>query len=299
MLALILIGCAHRIPAPAELGEPPRPAPTGTVQVCWIETARGTLPRGLAVARGHLSENPPSTASGIVIRHATGSWLIDGGLAREVEAHIDETRGFTRFALSTSVAGFEERVSLPDALRAAGVEPATLIGAIPTHAHYDHLGGLLDVEVPIRAPATELAAVAADPHIALPSEAAGLLARGTPLPLPDGPVLYWPESADLFGDGSAVVVPLPGHTPGSLGVLLALESGARAFLVGDTVWLREGYERREPKSWLAGSFDSDADQNDLQIARLWALHQAWPELAIVPAHDRRQWEAAFGAPGCR
>lgn len=69
-------------------------------------------------------------------------------------------------------------------------------------------------------------------------------------------------------------------------------------LAGDTVWVREGYEQRAPMSWLASSFDGDGAQNDRQIARLWALHQAMPALTILPAHDRRQWEAVFGSPGC-
>jgi hypothetical protein len=64
------------------------------------------------------------------------------------------------------------------------------------------------------------------------------------------------------------------------------------------VWVREGYELREPKSWLAESFDADHDATNLQIARLAALHAADPDLIILPAHDRRQWDAVFGGADC-
>jgi hypothetical protein len=64
------------------------------------------------------------------------------------------------------------------------------------------------------------------------------------------------------------------------------------------VWVREGYERREPKAWITTSFDSDRAGTDLQIQRLWALHEADPSLVILPSHDRRVWFEAFGQTGC-
>ena len=49
--------------------------------------------------------------------------------------------------------------------------------------------------------------------------------------------------------------------------------------------------------WTAG-FDADPEGTATQIARLWQLHQQSPEVVILPAHDRRAWVEAFGAPGC-
>ncbi len=47
------------------------------------------------------------------------------------------------------------------------------------------------------------------------------------------------ESLDLFGDGRLVLVPLPGHTPGSVGLFVTLDSGRRLFFSGDTSWRLE------------------------------------------------------------
>jgi hypothetical protein len=47
-----------------------------------------------------------------------------------------------------------------------------------------------------------------------------------------------------------------------VGVWFRHPAGHEVLLVGDAVWVREGYEAREPKSWLAGSF-GDADQQAL------------------------------------
>ena len=43
---------------------------------------------------------------------------------------------------------------------------------------------------------------------------------------------------DLFGDGRIVLIPLPGHTPGTTGVLAALDKSGTFLLASDTVSLR-------------------------------------------------------------
>jgi N-acyl homoserine lactone hydrolase len=61
--------------------------------------------------------------------------------------------------------------------------------------------------------------------------------------------LQWVEltgERDLFGDGSIVITPTPGHTPGHQSVIVRLDSGVFV-LVGDAHWLPEKMrERRVP-----------------------------------------------------
>lgn len=302
-MLLLLLACAHHIADPGPLNPAPdSPAATPELKVCWVEFSRGNLPHGLVVARGLVEEDLESTASGLLLVHPRGSWLIDGGPVTDLERELSEVRGLPRLLLKQSAKSWE-RVSSPvDALAALGVEASSLTGAIPTHGHYDHLGGLLELEhVPIVLPQAEIDLAAASTErgdVILAPEARALLPRAKPAPFEPEALLLWPERWDLFGDNSAVVFPMPGHTPGSVGARVVLPDGRRLLLVGDTVWVREGYEHREPKSWLAGAFDSDQEQNDLQIARLHALHQADPGLVILPAHDRRVWVKLFGQPGC-
>ena len=40
----------------------------------------------------------------------------------------------------------------------------------------------------------------------------------------DTPYEIYPQSLDLYKDGSIVLVPLPGHTPGSVGVFINLDA---------------------------------------------------------------------------
>lgn len=300
-MLLLLVACAHHIADPGPLLARPDPAAVApTLKVCWVEFARGRLPHGFAVAHGALREDPEATQSGLLLVHPGGSWLLDGGSAAELDAHLSEVHGLRRFFLGRAAAGWTEVAAPADAVRAAGVDPAHLTGAIPTHGHFDHIGGLLDLPgVPIWLPEPELAAArAGGGAVFLPAEARALLPRTQVLTLPDGPFRYWAESRDLYGDGSVVLFAMPGHTPGSLGARVHLPDGRTVLLVGDTVWVREGYEQREPKGSLAASFDADGDLNDTQIQRLWSLHRDDPAVAILPAHDRRAWVDTFGAPGC-
>ena len=92
----------------------------------------------------------------------------------------------------------------------------------------------------------------------------------------------------MYGDGSIIVVPAPGHTPGSVIIFVTLYDGARYALVGDLVWQLEGITLREERPWLIRQFaDSDAAGTRQNLLRMIAIKERLPELIIVPAHDIR------------
>ena len=299
MLFLLLSACTRHIPAPLD-EVAPLPASSASVGLCWVEFATGNLPRGVVAAHHVVEEDVVSTASGLLVVHGDRRWLLDGGYAEDLSGHLSEVHGLMGLFVRKSAKDWARVATPTAALAALGGAPE---GLIASHGHYDHLGGLLDLpELPVWLPADEIAlaqaAVDGERSSIFPGEAAALLPRAQAIPFGGPSVGPWPTSWDLFGDGSVRLLPMPGHTPGSVGTLIQLADGRRVLHVGDAVWVREGYEAREPKAWLAGSFDSDHPQADLQIQRLWQLHQADPELLILPAHDRRQWEAIFLQSGC-
>ena len=85
-----------------------------------------------------------------------------------------------------------------------------------------------------------------------------------------------------------MVVPAPGHTPGSVIVFVALPSRRRYAFVGDLVWQREGITEREERPWLFRSLaDEDPEGVRGSILRMAAIAARFPELVLVPAHDAR------------
>ena len=103
-----------------------------------------------------------------------------------------------------------------------------------------------------------------------------------------GPYLGFPASHDIYGDGAIVVVPAPGHTPGSVIIFLKLPNGPRYAFVGDLVWQLEGITLREERSWLVRQFaESDEEGTRKNLLHIIAIKQRLPELIIVPAHDMR------------
>jgi glyoxylase-like metal-dependent hydrolase (beta-lactamase superfamily II) len=103
-----------------------------------------------------------------------------------------------------------------------------------------------------------------------------------------GPYLGFPKSHDVWGDGSIVVVPAPGHTPGSIIVFVNLPNAKRYAFLGDLVWQTEGVTQREEKPWptrLLVDFDAQGVRESL--LRVVALHERYPEIVLVRAHDAR------------
>lgn len=73
------------------------------------------------------------------------------------------------------------------------------------------------------------------------------------------PLAYWfsgagkldevKGDADIFGDGSVVMLNLPGHTPGHHGLLVRLSKFGYVLLSGDVAHFRENYESSGLPSW--------------------------------------------------
>jgi glyoxylase-like metal-dependent hydrolase (beta-lactamase superfamily II) len=255
---------------------------------CWIETGE---------TFGNFSF--ASTAGSILIRHPAGDLLMDTGSS----SHFDEEiRGypFSTWLKLRSLAGqLTPKIPLPELLRRAGEDPARVRWAILSHAHLDHAGGLMDLPPAPVLLASEELRFAADPKV----QAKGyvIAAHTQKFPPINAPTLQFAprpyeifdESADLYGDGSVVVVPLRGHTPGSVGIFVSLAPGRRLFYVGDAVDDERGFEERVGKSLILQDSDNDAAGANEIVARLNELHKKVPELAIIPAHGRSAYLKFF------
>jgi N-acyl homoserine lactone hydrolase len=89
---------------------------------------------------------------------------------------------------------------------------------------------------------------------------------------------------DLFGDGSVVLIPLPGHTPGMTVALVGLDESGQFLLASDAAAveanLTEGYA---PKN----SWDLDKAVSAIDEIRRMREHGA----TVIYGHDDAQWRS--------
>lgn len=64
------------------------------------------------------------------------------------------------------------------------------------------------------------------------------------------------DRKDVFGDGSVVMISLPGHTPGHHGLLVRLEEMGYVLLTGDVTHFHENYANDGVPTWNANRADS-------------------------------------------
>jgi len=259
----------------------------GSVDVALsvLPTARVETQHGLSVRGASVTAPLTSAMVAFVVDHPRGRLLIDAGMGRNGVAHVATTP-----MLMQLIVDLELEHGTADALAAHGVEPADLDGVLLTHSHWDHVSGLEDLPgVPVWTTVEEKAYLAHDEGALLYRQ----IDEAQPidlhvLVLDDGPYGPFERSLDWFDDGSVVVVPMPGHTPGSIGVFVNLASGPRYLFIGDTAWAGEGVSWPAEKPWIARRLvDKDAEGVRSQLDVLHRLARQQPELVVVPAHDER------------
>jgi N-acyl homoserine lactone hydrolase len=232
--ALLLATC---LPAPLALPAAlaaalPRslPAASPPAEMALYQLPTAVIPRNAAVAyRGGSPRDKRMFAmTAVLVRHPRGDLLIDTGLGRRVEAQFAQLPFLFR-----AMSPYQRKEAAVDQLRAVGYDPRQLRAILLTHAHWDHVSGIPDF------PGTPVWVTARERRYISEGGVVTVVARSLPsvqyreYGFEAKPYLGFPTSHDVHGDGSVVVVPAPGHTPGSVIIFLTPPRGPRYAMVGD------------------------------------------------------------------
>lgn len=231
---------------------------------------------------------PPRPINVYVIEHDQGLILFDTGQDRA--SVTDEKyfpRGFTGL-IYDRLARFDigEQDTLTAQLAALGYAPRDVGTAILSPLHQDHIGGLPELTgANLLVSAAEWAELARPgpelrgflrTHIQFP----GLKWRQFSLEPTDDPDLApFTESLDVTGDGSVVLLPTPGHTAGSVSLLVRRGSRPPLLLVGDLTYGADILQRGQVPG--VGRRRQLADST----RKVLALQEQQPGLIVLPAHD--------------
>lgn len=221
--------------------------------------------------RSELFDLPVSSA---LIRHKQGNVLFDTGCHPDVVEHAEERWGPLAKVMKPVMSAAE---TLLPSLACVGLEPGDIDIVVNSHLHSDHCGcNEFFRKATVLMHAKEFEA-ANSPT----AEAAGYLRKdwdcGQPIETLTG-------ERDLFGDSSLVLLPLPGHTPGTLAALVNLDRDGQFLLASDTVSLRQ-------------SLDTDtAPRNTWNVE---ALLKSFAEVrrieksgaTVICGHDDQQWQS--------
>ncbi|MDB5985378.1 MAG: fold metallo-hydrolase [Nevskia sp.] len=265
---------------------PQASAPAG-LRFALIKTADAKTLQAFTYAGGSPFKTAGINHIAVLVEHPQGRFLFDTGLGTEVEKQFATIPFWARPFLA-----FDNLHPAVGQLTAAKVAAPDRI--ILSHAHWDHasaLGDFPDAKVWVT-PAEKRFIDSGHPPTVLPTQFQFPAERWHLYELSSGPYAGFDRSLDLFGDGSAVLLPLPGHTPGSVGLLLSVPSGQRYFFVGDLAWNSAGITGPHRKFSLASKIvDLDAETNWQVLLQVRGLLDANPGLHVVPAHDTATHDA--------
>lgn len=223
-----------------------------------------------------------------LIKHKDGLVLFDTGLDPALETNRNYiSQAIGRF-LVKRIFRFEigPEDKLGRVLEANGVDGSDIQKAVISHLHFDHVGGISDIpQAELLVSASEWAQLSKPSperewilreHIELPGAkwiSINFEQRGDPL------CALFGGSYDVMGDSSLVLLPTPGHTPGSISMLVQSSFAPPILLIGDLAY--------SARAIMADQVPGTGDAHQLRktYAKVRQLKEDIPDLLIVPSHD--------------
>lgn len=237
-----------------------------------LPCGRLRMRKSIFLPQAERSETIELPVSSALLRHAQANVLFDTGCHPAVP---EDPEGRWGGLAKLMVPIMQPGEHVLTGLAGLGLSPDDIDVVVNSHLHPDHCGcNAFFRKATFLIHTDELAAARAPG-----SEASGYLTADWDQPMPIDEVK---GQRDMFGDGRIVLLPLPGHTPGSLGALAQLERSGTFMLAGDTVSLRETLDTGIiPRN----TWNADALAKSLAEVRRIEASGA----TILCSHDAGQW----------
>lgn len=223
-----------------------------------------------------------------LIEHKDGLVLFDAGLDPAVDTDPNYISNpivrFFRHKLFRL--HIEQDDTLTAKLNELGYGACDIRKVVVSHLHFDHVGCIKEVPDAELLVSRDEWRLLSNPH----SERDFIFREHIDLPkakwrqidfskTDDALLSDFDDCYDVMGDGSLVVLPTPGHTAGSISMLVRTEARAPLLLVGDLTY--------EADLLMNDQFPGTGDKAQLcaSFAKVRALKEKLPDLVILPAHD--------------
>jgi glyoxylase-like metal-dependent hydrolase (beta-lactamase superfamily II) len=236
-----------------------------------LSGGRVRMRKSVYVPDADRSDTIEMPVSCVLLRHSQGNVLFDTGCHPSVPDNPARWQGMEKFMTPIMAPGDNVLTSLS----CVGLSPDDIDVVVCSHLHPDHCGcNAFFKRASVIVHEKEVAAARKPDAVPM-----GYLATEWDF----GAFDQVSGQRDLFGDGAIVLIPLPGHTPGSIGALVALDNSGTFLLAADTVSLRVTLDRNV----------APRNTQDPQT-----LLRSWEEIRRIEArgatvlcgHDAAQWD---------
>lgn len=256
-----------------------------------IDTGYCTVRKTVAYGTGHGTTSCHAVCT--LLHHSTRGWfLFDTGYAPRVVAAA-RSFPYSLYRLATPL-HLSASTTAVRKIADFGLTPDAIQIVIVSHFHADHIGGLHDFDK-TRFVASRAAFGAVAHRVGFDAVRRAFL----PLLLPTDFMerATWFESLpqrkslpglgeprDLFGDGSCLLVALPGHATGQIGLLAQTIDNAILFFVADAAYSAQAIRENIPFHPVTRLFTNDTTAARTTLQALHDYHRAYPRTQLLPTH---------------